>query len=190
MVIAADYKGETFRWGYSQVEARVEISDEVLKSANVEIRTAGPATLRPTLKLPGEIGFDEHTIVQVVPRLPGMVTAVYRHHGQQVKKGEVLAVIESQVLAETPAQFLAARKRPGLAQVTLEREEQLWKEKISAKQDYLAAQQALTEAEIASDLALAKLRTIGVPPEAVTKEARWPDMTSAPPLQDLSPLKP
>lgn len=50
--------------------------------------------------------------------------------------------------------------------MTLEREEQLWKEKISAKQDYLAAQQALTEAEIASDLALAKLRAIGVPPEA------------------------
>ncbi|WON74580.1 efflux RND transporter periplasmic adaptor subunit [Nitrosospira sp. Is2] len=167
MVIAADHKGETFRWGYSQVEARAEISDEVLKSIGVEVRTAGPATIRPTLKLPGEIGFDEHTIVQVVPRMPGIVTAVYSHHGQQVKKGEVLAVIESQVLAEIRAQFLAARKRLGLAQVTFEREKQLWQEKISAKQDYLAAQQALTEAEIASDLALAKLRTIGFPPEAV-----------------------
>jgi cobalt-zinc-cadmium efflux system membrane fusion protein len=167
LVIAADRKGETFRWGYSQVEARVEIPDEVLKSIGVEIRTAGPATIRPALKLPGEIVFDEHTIVQVVPRLPGIVTAVYRHHGQQVKKGEVLAVLESQVLAEIRAQFLAARKRQGLAQVTFEREKQLWEEKISAKQDYLAAQQALTEAEIASDLALAKLRTIGVPPEAV-----------------------
>ena len=71
----------------------------------------------------------------------------------------MLAVIESQVLAEIRAQFLAARKRLGLAQVTFEREKQLWQEKISAKQDYLAAQQALTEAEIASDLALAKLRT-------------------------------
>ena len=113
MVIAVDRKGEAFRWGYSQVEARVELSDEVLKSIGVEIRTAGPATIRPTLKLPGEIVFDEHTIVQVVPRLPGIVTAVYSHHGQQVKKGEVLAVIESQVLAEIRAQFLAARKRPG-----------------------------------------------------------------------------
>ena len=82
--------------------------------------------------------FDEHTIVQVVPRLPGIVTAVYSHHGQQVKKGEVLAVIESQVLAEY-ARILVARKRQGLAQVTFEREKQLWQEKISAKQDYLAA---------------------------------------------------
>ena len=142
MVIAVDRKGEAFRWGYSQVEARVELSDEVLKSIGVEIRTAGPATIRPTLKLPGEIVFDEHTIVEVVPRLPGIVTAVYSHHGQQVKKGEVLAVIESQVLAEIRAHFLAARKRLGLAQVTFEREKQLWQEKISAKQDYFAAQQA------------------------------------------------
>lgn len=167
MAIAAERKGRTFRWGDSQVEERVEMPDEMLRSIGIEIRTAGPATIRATLKLPGEIVFDEHTIVQVLPRLPGIVTAVYRHHGQQVKKGEVLAVIESPVLAEMRAQFLAARKRLGLAQVTLEREKQLWEEKISAKQDYLAAQQALTEAEIASDLALAKLRTIGVPPEAV-----------------------
>jgi cobalt-zinc-cadmium efflux system membrane fusion protein len=169
MAIAAEHNGKTYRWGYSQVEARVTMQDDLLKNIGIELRTAGPAVIRPTLKVPGEIVFDEHTIVQVVPRLPGIVTAVYRHHGQQVKKGEVLAVIESQILAEMRAQFLTARKRLGLARVTFEREKQLWEEQISAKQDYLAAQQALTEAEIASDLALAKLHTLGVPPEAINQ---------------------
>ena len=169
MALAAEYGGKTYRWGYSQVEARVEMQDELLDRLGIELHTAGPAIIRPTLKVPGEIVFDEHTIVQVVPRLPGIVTAVYRHHGQQVKKGEVLAVIESQVLAEMRAQFLTARKRVGLARVTFEREKQLWEEKISAKQDYLAAQQALVEAEIASDLALAKLHTLGVPSEAINQ---------------------
>jgi cobalt-zinc-cadmium efflux system membrane fusion protein len=169
MAIAAEYSGKTYRWGHSQVEARVAMPDELLASAGIELHTAGPAIIKPTLKVPGEIVFDEHTIVQVVPRLPGIVTAVYRHHGQQVKKGEVLAVIESQVLAEMRAQFLTARKRAGLARVTFEREKQLWEEKISAKQDYLAAQQALAEAKIASDLALAKLHTLGVPSEAINQ---------------------
>ncbi len=167
MAIAAEHNGKTFRWGYSQIEARVEMPDEMLKSIGVEIRTAGPATIRPTLKLPGEIVFDEHTIVQVVPRLPGIVTAVHRHHGQHVQKGEVLAVIDSQALADMRAQFLAAQKRLALARVTFEREKQLWEEKISAKQDYLAAQQAMSEAAIASDLALVKLRTLGVPADAI-----------------------
>jgi cobalt-zinc-cadmium efflux system membrane fusion protein len=167
MAIAVDYKGRTFRWGYSQVEARVEIPDETLESIGVEIRTAGPITLKPTLKLPGEIAFDERTIVQVVPRVPGIATSVEGQYGQHVKKGEVLAVIESQVLADLRAQFLAAEKRLGLARVTFEREKLLWEEKISAKQDYLAAQQALAEAEIASELALVKLRTLGVPSEVI-----------------------
>jgi membrane fusion protein, heavy metal efflux system len=65
------------------------------------------------------------------------------------------------------SQLFAAKKRLGLARITFEREKQLWEEKISAKQDYLAAQQAMAEAEIASDLALVKLRTLGIPPEAI-----------------------
>jgi cobalt-zinc-cadmium efflux system membrane fusion protein len=167
MAIAAERNGTTFRWGHSQVEARVEMPDEILKTVGVEIRPAGSTTIKPTLKLPGEIVFNEHTIVQVVPRIPGIVLSVYRHHGQQVKKGEVLAVIESTVLADLRSQFLAAKKRLALARITFEREKQLWEEKISAKQDYLAAQQALTEADIAADLASAKLHTLDVRPEAI-----------------------
>ncbi|MBA4143519.1 MAG: efflux RND transporter periplasmic adaptor subunit [Nitrosospira sp.] len=165
-VIVAERKDKTFRWKYSQVEARVEIRDEMLKKMGVEILTAGPATIKPTLKLPGEIIFNEHTIVQVVPRLPGIVTAVYRHHGQQLRKGEVLAVIESQILAELRSEYRVARKRLALARTTFEREKQLWEEKISAKQDYLVAQELWNEAEIALDLASVKLRSLGVPAES------------------------
>ncbi|SOD42487.1 efflux RND transporter periplasmic adaptor subunit [Nitrosovibrio sp. Nv4] len=166
VAIAAERKDKTFHWKYSQVEGRVTMPDEMLKSIGVEILTAGPAIIKPTLKLPGEIIFNEHTIVQVVPRLPGIVTSVERHHGQQVKKGEVLAVIESQMLAELRSQYRVARKRLALAQTTYEREKRLWEEKISAKQDYLVAQTLWNEAEIALDLASVKLRALGVQPES------------------------
>ena len=165
-VITAQWKGKTIRWEYSQVEARVEMPDEMLKGAGIEIRTAGPAIIKPLLKLPGEIIFNEHTIVQVVPRLPGIVTAVKRHHGQQVQKGEILVVIESQMLAELRSQYRVAKKRLALAETTYKRERQLWEEKISAKQDYLVAQELLNEAEIAVDLAAVKLQSLGVEPEA------------------------
>lgn len=165
-VITAQWKGKTIHWEYSQIEARVEMPDETLKGAGIEVRTAGPAIIKPLLKLPGEIIFNEHTIVQVVPRLPGIVTAVKRHHGQQVRKGEVLVVIESQMLAELRSQYRVARKRLALAQTTYKRERQLWEEKISAKQDYLVAQELLNEAEIAVDLAAVKLQSLGVQPEA------------------------
>ncbi|TSA52753.1 MAG: efflux RND transporter periplasmic adaptor subunit [Nitrosomonadaceae bacterium] len=164
VAIVAEHNGKTIRWGYSQVEARVEMPDEMLKSIGVEIRTAGPAMIKPTLKLPGEIVFNPDSIVQVVPRLPGVVVAVNREPGQQVQKGEVLAVIESQVLADLRSQYRAAQRRLVLARITYEREKQLWEEKISAKQDYLAAQLVMNEAEIVSDLTSEKLRALGVQP--------------------------
>ena len=165
MLVKADRHGKSTDWRYSQIEGRIEMNDETVKSVGVELRTAGPATISPELKLPGEIIFNEHTIVRVVPRVPGMVTTVERHHGQEVRKGDILAIIESSVLADLRGQYMVAKKRLGLAHTTFEREKQLWEEKITAKQDFLTAQAASSEAEIAFDLAGAKLRMLGVPPE-------------------------
>ncbi|MDV6343540.1 efflux RND transporter periplasmic adaptor subunit [Nitrosomonas sp. Is37] len=170
VAIIADWKGRTYRWGYSQVEARVEMSDETMKSSGIQIATAIPAIIKPTLKLPGEIIFNEHTILQVVPRIPGMVTAVMGHHGQHVQKGDVLAIIESPMLADLRSQYLVARRRLVLAQTTYEREKQLWEEKITAKQEYLTAQQQWDEAKIALQLASERLHALGVSPQSSLSE--------------------
>ena len=168
-VIAAEWQNKTYHWGYKQIEARIEMSDEALGSTGIEIKTAGPAIIKPTLQMPGVIAFNHHNIVRVVPRAPGIVIAVKQHMGQQVEKGDILAVIESQILADLRGQFLAANKRLVLARTTYVREKQLWEEKITAKQDYLIAQQLLSEAEITVDLAAAKLRSFGEDPESVNK---------------------
>ena len=152
LIITAERNGKTARWKMSQVETRLEMTNEMLKTIGVEIQTAGPAIIQSTLKLPGEIVLNPDRMVQVVPRLPGVVVAVKFEIGQIVKKGQVLAVVESQVLADLHSQYIAAQKRLALAQTVYEREKLLWEEKISAKQDYLAAQLALNEAKIASDL--------------------------------------
>ncbi len=162
IAIAAERNGKLMRWSYSQVEGRVEIPDAMLKSMGIEVLTAGPAVIKPKLKLPGEVIFNEHNIVRVVPRVPGMVIAVYGHHGQQVKKGDVLAVVESPMLADLRSQYFVAKKRLTLAKTTYEREKQLWEEKISAKQDFLLAEELWSEAEIALELAATKLRALGV----------------------------
>lgn len=175
VAIVAEHNGKTVRWNYSQIEARLEMPDEMLKSLGIEIHTAGPVTIKPTLRLPGEIVFNPNSIVQVVPRAPGLVVAVNYEPGQQVRKGDVLAVIESQVLADLRSQLRAAQRRLVLARITYEREKQLWEEKISAKQDYLAAQLVMNEAEIAADLAAERLRALGVQP---TPDLQAKDLTS------------
>ena len=68
---------------------------------------------------------------------------------RQVEKGQLLAVIASPQLSEQRSELAAAERRAELARTTHQREQQLWKEGISAEQDFLQARQALQEAEIA-----------------------------------------
>lgn len=77
----------------------------------------------------------------------------------------MLAVIESPMLADLRSQYFVAKKRLALAKTTYEREKQLWEEKITAKQEFLTAQELWTEAEIALELTSVKLRALGVQPE-------------------------
>ncbi|PLY42969.1 efflux transporter periplasmic adaptor subunit [Janthinobacterium sp. ROICE36] len=147
--------------GHEEVEGRLELSAAQSKAAGVLIATAAPGSIKTTVALPGEIRFNEDRTAHVVPRLAGVVEAVQADLGQLVKKGQVLAVIASTELSEQRSELLSAQRRLSLARSTYEREEKLWREKISAEQDYLQAQQAWREAEIAVQNAQQKLSALG-----------------------------
>ena len=70
------------------------------------------------------------------------------------------------MLAELRSQYLIAQKRFHLAQKTFKREKQLWEEKITAKQDFLTAQEMLGEADTIFNLAAVQLRALGVNPKS------------------------
>ena len=81
--------------------------------------------------------------------------------GDRVRKGQVLAVVSSQSLADQRSEWLATQKRLTLTRTTYEREKKLWEEKISSEQDYLQARGAMQEAEIAVQGAQQKLASLG-----------------------------
>lgn len=142
-------------------EGKIEISDAQLKQAGVKIAQAAPAAIDSTFQLRGEIILNQDRTAHVVPRLAGVVESVPANLGQTVTKGQVLAVITSTEMSEMRSELLTAQRRQALARTTYEREKQLWEEKISAKQDYLEAEQQLREAEIATSNARQKLQAIG-----------------------------
>lgn len=142
-------------------ESKIAFSDPQLKSAGIVLDTAAPGHIRNSLQLPGEIRFNQDRTAHVVPKVGGVVESVSANLGQQVRKGQVLAVVSSSAVSEQRSELLNARQRLTLAQSTHAREKQLWEEKISAEQDYLQAGQALKEAEIAVRNAQQKLAAIG-----------------------------
>jgi cobalt-zinc-cadmium efflux system membrane fusion protein len=169
VTLAAERKDQAYRWAFEQEEGRLRIDEATANNAGIEVNTAGPAKIRSTLQLSGEIQFNQDRVAHVVPRLAGVVVRSTKNLGDTVKKGELLAVLESQTLADLKSEHLATTKRLDLARITFEREKRLWENKISAEQDYLASRQALTEAEIAHRTLEQKLLALGLSHQAVIR---------------------
>ncbi|GGC01371.1 hypothetical protein GCM10007205_08230 [Oxalicibacterium flavum] len=145
---------------------KVAMSAAQISAAAIRILAADHALIRTVSTLPGEIRFNDDRTAHIVPRVAGVVQSVPANLGQQVKKGEVMAVMASTAVSEQRSELLAAQKRLTLARLTWEREKTLWEEKISAEQDFLQARQAVQEAEIAVQNARQKLAAIGAATDA------------------------
>ncbi|QRF55964.1 efflux RND transporter periplasmic adaptor subunit [Variovorax sp. UC122_21] len=150
--------------GHEDEDRRIAFTEAQIQAAGIAIETTGPANIRTALQLPGEIRFNEDRTAHVVPRVPGVVDSVPANLGQEVKRGQVLAVISSPALSELRSELQSAQRRLELARSTHEREKKLWEEKISPQQDYLQAQQAMQEAQIAVANANQKLLALGAVP--------------------------
>lgn len=120
--IKAQWQGKNFKWNFSTFEARAELSDEALKNAGIETEIASSQKIKSKIELPGEIGLNETKVVHIVPRLDGVVKKVFKHLGDEVKKGEAIAIIESRELADAKISYLDAQKKAQLAKIDFDRE--------------------------------------------------------------------
>ncbi|HOS02669.1 MAG TPA: efflux RND transporter periplasmic adaptor subunit [Candidatus Hydrogenedentes bacterium] len=137
------------------------ISEEQIKANNIRIEAVDTGAIAVQLALPGEVRLNSDAVAHVVPRVPGVVVEVKTKIGDDVKAGQVMAVLESRQLAALKAEYLAAKERESLARAIFDREKGLWDKKMSAEQDFLSAKQAMAEAVINVRSAEQQLRSVG-----------------------------
>lgn len=94
-------EGKTYEWKFDSIEGRAEMPDEILARAGVEMVKAGPAKIRQSLSLRGRVQLNEQTRSVIHPRFPGVVKTVTKELGDMVKKGDVLATVESNESLQT-----------------------------------------------------------------------------------------
>ena len=162
VTVNVEHAGKRYQWSYSSYEGRLQMAAASLASGEIEIENAGPQTIASTLKLPGEVKIKHDRRVQIVPRVGGVAVAVPKGLGATVNKGDTLLVLESRELALLKSNWLTARERLELASANYQREQNLWQQKITAEQDYLQAQKAQREAEIALKSAYQSLQALGL----------------------------
>ncbi len=124
MIVNAKWKGQNFQWKLSQIEGRADFSPEAIQNAGLVFKKAGSGKLVTTIRLPGEIGLNEEKVVHIVPRVDGVVKKVFKDLGDQVSRGEVIAILESRELADAKIDYLTNTKQADMARADLDRETQ------------------------------------------------------------------
>ena len=120
------------------------------------------AALQPALGSGARVEFSQQGHARVSSRVTGRVVDLRVVAGTQVKKGEVLAFVDSPQLGEARARYLAAAARAGLAQGNFRREKALFEKGISPERDVREAEAALVSANAEMNSAEAALHALGL----------------------------
>lgn len=120
VAINAVYESKHYIWSYSSYEGRVTLSDKIAKEEGITVNIAGPGVIKKYAHLNGRITLNRNTTTEVRARFPGVVKNVLVKWGDSVKKGDLLATIESneslkeyEVRAPTDGRILARNITPG-----------------------------------------------------------------------------
>jgi len=132
---------------------------------------AQPMRLASDLQLVGTVGFHEDRYAVVGPLVAGRVSRLVAGVGDRVKRGAVIAEIESAEVGQARAELLAAKARLAAAEANLRRESELADRKISSEREReLAQAQAATE-QANVRAAVMRLRAIGLAQSDVDQPA-------------------
>ena len=145
----------------------VHLSAEKLTSVELATTRAESRSLAPLLETTGEVGYEEDRIAHVAPRIPGRVQRVAVSLGDEVRRGQLLAVLDSVELGQAKAAYLQARTREELARRSFERERRLYADRITSEKEMLEAEADLQEAVSERQRALEALRLYGIPAGAL-----------------------
>jgi cobalt-zinc-cadmium efflux system membrane fusion protein len=94
---------EAHEEGEKHHDEGLELTPEQIERAGIRIAQAGPADLREHLSLYGVIAPNAERVLEVAARFPGMIRSVKKRVGDPVRRGETLAMVESNESLQTYA---------------------------------------------------------------------------------------
>ncbi|OFX54348.1 MAG: hypothetical protein A2066_02995 [Bacteroidetes bacterium GWB2_41_8] len=128
-----------------------------VKAVSVKITPATECVFNHFIQVQGIVDGDQN--IAVSPQMAGIVTAVYVKEGTQVKKGQVLAELDAQIVKQSLEEV---NTQLALATSIFEKQSALWEKKIGSEVQYLQAKSTKESMEqrastIKEQLKLAKI---------------------------------
>jgi len=155
-------------------EASMKLSDRQIAAGNFAIREVTAGTLSKRIVVPGTIVPSGERIAKVSVRLVGTVAELRKRLGDNVREGDVLAIIESREVADAKSQYLAARVAFELQETLFNRSKSLFESKVSSENDYLRAKTLFEDMRIKFDVARQKLFALGLTSDQIAALPQQP----------------
>jgi cobalt-zinc-cadmium efflux system membrane fusion protein len=147
---------------------RIEIPDGSPLRGKLTIDAIGQREIKRNLVLPAVVEADPARLVKVLPPLAGRVTQLMVQLGEEVVRGQPLAVLDSPDLATAYADYDRAKVLVVLAQRNRDRLRDLARSGGAALREQQQAETDYVTAEVENQRAEARLRQIGVEPDTAS----------------------
>ncbi len=123
------------------------LNDTMMKS--IQIDTVKHSLVEHELKMTGKISFDQEHTQKIFPLASGRVLEAKVEIGDFVKKGDVLAIINSSEAADDENQLSTAESRMIIAERSMNAAKDMYKDGLTSEREYISAQKEyeVTKAE-------------------------------------------
>lgn len=142
-------------------EGEVELTAQQMVEHGLKVETVTQGEVNSFVTLPGKLVVNTDQQAHISPNFSGHVEQVNVALGQYVERGQTLAVLSVPELIDQQASLSIAQSSLRLAQQEYQREQQLWSQGISAKQDLQRAENAYRQAQITVQSQQARLHALG-----------------------------
>ena len=142
-------------------EGEIQLTAQQLTEQGIQIASAQQGVVSQVTVLPGKLVVNTDQQAHISPNFGGHVEQVNVELGQNVQKGQTLAVLSVPELIDQQANLRMAHASLDLARQDYQREQQLWSQGISAKQDYQRAENAYRQAQITVQSVQSRLNALG-----------------------------
>lgn len=142
-------------------EGEIQLTAQQLVEHGLKVETVTKGEVNSFVKLPGKLVVNTDQQAHISPNFSGHVEQVHVALGQYVERGQTLAVLSVPELIDQQANLNMAQSNLRLAQQEYQREQQLWSQGISAKQDLQRAENVYRQAQITVQSQQARLQALG-----------------------------
>ncbi len=161
-------------------ELSVQITPEL--GARITVEPVEVTHIHDSVRLPGRVALDEHRLARIGPSISGRVVEIRVFVGRNVRKGDVLAVLNSTELSNTQAAYLKAKTQMGLQRLAVDRARRLFNEGIISEATLKEREGGLAEAEVEVRAMADQLGIMGMSDQAILKLMNTGQINSVTPV--------